>query len=92
MSGFEDLEAESATACLHWEKMKVPFRIALETHDIVLQSMRDELRGRLGFGWQGWNAAAHYCLRNNINHAEALQWIDQKERIQSALDSFQGTF
>jgi hypothetical protein len=27
--GFEDLAGTSATACLHWEKLKVPFKIEL---------------------------------------------------------------
>jgi tetratricopeptide (TPR) repeat protein len=74
---FDQLANTSATAYLHWEKMKVPFSISVDTHEIVLAGIRDDLRGRQGFNPQNWNAAARYCVRNNINHEEAIQWIDR---------------
>ena len=27
-----------------------------------------------GWTWQGWNEAANYCLRNDIEHKQALNW------------------
>ena len=30
-----------------------------------------------GFGWQGWLQAAQFCLQRDINHEEALTWIDR---------------
>ena len=29
------------------------------------------------FFWQGWNQAANFCLQNDINLDEALQWADR---------------
>jgi tetratricopeptide (TPR) repeat protein len=39
-----------------------------------LSSIRNELRGKGGWTWQGWNEAANYCLQNDFNHQEALGW------------------
>lgn len=48
-----------------------------DAHEIVLANARNELRSIPGFGWQGYMSAARYCVQNNINHEEALVWIDK---------------
>ncbi len=67
-----------ATISLKWEKLQVPFRVQVDNyHDVVMASMRDELRSRGGFGWQGYAQAANYAQQNNINHEEALGWAER---------------
>jgi tetratricopeptide (TPR) repeat protein len=76
--GFENLEPLAATAYLHWEKLKVPFRIELAGgHDSVLESFRLQLRGLAGFSPQGFTAAAQYCANNNVAVDQGLKWADQ---------------
>ncbi|MFQ5602187.1 MAG: DUF2911 domain-containing protein [bacterium] len=75
--GFEDHTSNSSTAYLRWEKVKIPFKIEVDVSKVVLESLRNELRSLPGFGWQGPFQAANYCLRNDINHEEALTWIDR---------------
>ncbi|MFQ5569819.1 MAG: DUF2911 domain-containing protein [Rhodothermales bacterium] len=70
-------DAGSATIALLWEEVKVPFKVAVDNyHEVVLASMRDELRSRGGFSWQGYAQAANFALQNNTNHEEALQWAE----------------
>ena len=38
--------------------------------------MRNQLRSTGGFGWQGYNTAANYCLTNNTNLEEGLKWAE----------------
>ncbi|MCB0853467.1 MAG: DUF2911 domain-containing protein [Bacteroidetes bacterium] len=71
-----DQTQNSAKIVLRWEKKEVPIQVSINTHEIVLASFRDQLRSSPGFSWQGWNTAANYCLNNNINHEEALQWAN----------------
>ncbi len=78
---FEDPTETSAVAILRWEKLKVPFTIDVDTQQVVLASIRTELRGLPRFSWQGWNQAAAWCLRNNVNLDEALQWSDRSIAI-----------
>jgi len=78
---FEDVSPNSAVAQLRWADLAVPFKIDVDVHAIVLQNIRNELRDLAGFFWQGWMQGANYCLQNNINHDEALQWIDRSMSI-----------
>ncbi len=75
---FDELTNSSAVASLRWEKLKVPFRIDVDTKGVVLAHARDAyLRGPGSFSWQGYNTVASYCLRNNTDLDEALTWADQ---------------
>jgi len=75
--GFEDITSNSVVAFLHWEKLKIPFRIEMDAQEIRLASMRKELTNIPAFGWRGPLQAANYCLQNNINHVEALGWVER---------------
>ena len=81
--GFEDLSAGGATAYLHWEKKKVPFRIAANTPEIVLANARKELRHRPGFGWQGFFQAANWAFNNGLAPQSAAQWADRSVQMQA---------
>ncbi|MCH9651158.1 MAG: DUF2911 domain-containing protein [Deltaproteobacteria bacterium] len=74
--GFEDLSGNGATTYLHWEKLKIPFRVEVDTPEIVLAKARNDLRSRVGFQWQGWAGAANYALQNGIHLEEALGWAE----------------
>lgn len=66
-----------AALALRWEKLKVPISVEVDNlHEVVMNSMRNELRSRGGFGWQGYSQAANYALNNNIHLEEAAQWAD----------------
>ncbi len=71
----------SVQATMRWEKVKIAFPIAVDTPQAVVASLRRELRGLPRFSWQGWNQAAAYCLRNNVNLDEALEWSNQSLAI-----------
>lgn len=74
---FEDETPGSATIALCWEKKKIPFTVAVDLPKLQLESFRRELRSDKGFTWQAWNEAADYCLTNNINLQEGLEWANQ---------------
>ncbi len=71
---FEDIQAESAVCALYWGKEKFAFKIETEVHNAVLANLKNELRNKAGWTWQGWNEAANYCLKNNVNIQEGLGW------------------
>jgi tetratricopeptide (TPR) repeat protein len=71
----------SVQVAMHWEKLRVAFPVTVETPQVVVESLRRELRGLPRFFWQGWNQAAAYCLRNNVNLDEALEWANQSVGI-----------
>jgi len=73
---FDDIKPDSAAATLRWEKVAVPFRISVDVKDVVLQSIKNELRSVGGFTWAGYDEAAQWCLDNNYHLEEALKWED----------------
>ncbi len=71
----------SVQVAVRWEKVRVAFPVTVETPQVVVESLRRELRGLSRFFWQGWNQAAAYCLRNSVNLDEALEWANQSVGI-----------
>ena len=74
---FTDRQLDRATVELQWENLSIPFEITVPDHlDLYVASLRQELQSTRGFNWQGWSAAAQFCLQNDINLEEALTWAE----------------
>lgn len=74
---FVDRQPDRATVALHWEELRVPFTIEVPNiNQLYVEKLREELRSSPGFSWQAFNAAANFCLRNEINLEEALDWAE----------------
>ena len=79
---FDDPTDKSVTVAMHWEKVHIPFTVEVDTPAVVTASLRNQLRGLPRFGWQGWNGAAAYAMRNKVNLDEALTWVDRSISMQ----------
>jgi tetratricopeptide (TPR) repeat protein len=66
----------SVELVLNWEKKQFPVKIEFAVDDIVMANAAEELKGPIGFNWQGLTSAANYALQNKINYEQALKWID----------------
>ena len=73
---FIEVDATSATAALIWEKKQIPFKIEVPVTEIVMASIKDELRTSPGFNHANWNAAANYAMNNTEDMDLALSWAD----------------
>ena len=73
---FEDLKPNSGTVTLKWEKLAVPFTVAISDTDATLANIRNQMRGRAQYEWEAPNDAAQFCLSKKINLEEALKWAD----------------
>ncbi len=78
---FDNPAENSVVVALYWEKLKIPFTVKLNVQLDILESFRRELRGLPQFFWQPWNQAANFCLQNDINTDQAIQWVDQSIAI-----------
>ncbi len=79
---FEAPGNDSVVAVLRWEKLAVPLTIAVNTKQVVADSLREQLRGLHKFFWQPWAQAAAWCNANDVNLAEATQWAQSSIAIQ----------
>jgi len=74
---FENITKTSAELVLNWEKKQFPVKIEFAVDDIVMSNAEEELKGPVGFGWQGYSSAANYALQNKVNYDKAVTWINQ---------------
>jgi tetratricopeptide (TPR) repeat protein len=74
---FDDPTDSTVVATLRWEKLAVPFTIAVDSRAVVVDSLRQQLRGLARFSWQPWSQAAAWCAANHANLDEAVGWADQ---------------
>ena len=74
---FTTRKATEATAELQWEEIAVPWTIRVtDANDIYISHLRRELTTVPGFSWQGYQAAAQFCLQNNTNLEDGLKWAE----------------
>jgi tetratricopeptide (TPR) repeat protein len=74
---FSDLTKNSAELDLNWEKKQFPVKISYPVDDIVLENAEAQLKGPVGFNWQGPLSAANYALQNKVALDKALVWVNQ---------------
>jgi tetratricopeptide (TPR) repeat protein len=84
---FDELKPDSAVVTMRWEKVAVPFKVAVKVNDIVSASLQKQLRGYAQYYWEGWDDAAGYFLANKINLEEALKDEDQSLQIEERFDN-----
>lgn len=66
----------SVEVALEWEKWRIPFTVSVDLQKTTLASIRSQMSGAIGFDPPSLEAAASWCLQNNINFEEALNWIN----------------
>ncbi|HZW92013.1 MAG TPA: DUF2911 domain-containing protein [Candidatus Eremiobacteraceae bacterium] len=84
---FDDLKADSAVVTLRWDKVAVPFKVAVKVNDIVTASIHRQIYGLNQYYWEGWDDAAGYFLANKINLDEALQDEDKSIQAEERFDN-----
>ncbi len=73
---FNEVETNSTTVYLAWEKKAIPFNIEVDVTKIVLDDIRGQFKGQTGFTRQNWEQAANFSMNNGGDLEEALDWIN----------------
>jgi len=73
---FEDVTDTSAKVVLHWEKLKLPFTVEVDTPKLAMDKIKEAVR------WQTPLQAANYCIQNNTCLDDAGHWIDASIALQ----------
>jgi tetratricopeptide (TPR) repeat protein len=84
---FDDPRPNSALITMRWERVAVPFKVEVNTPDIVRQSLRNQLRARAQFEWQAWEEAANYLLNNKLGAEEAAKYADRSIEIEDRFEN-----
>jgi tetratricopeptide (TPR) repeat protein len=84
---FDQLKPDSAVITMRWEKVAVPFKVAVKVNDLVTASIHRQLHGLNQYYWEGWDDAAGYFLANKMNLDEALKDEEQSIQIEERYDN-----
>jgi tetratricopeptide (TPR) repeat protein len=84
---FDDPQADSAMVTMRWSTVAVPFKVEVNTPEIVEQSLRNQLRGRVQFEWQAWTDAANYLLNQNVDVEEAAKYAERSIDIEDRFEN-----
>lgn len=74
---FDDPSEKGVTLSLRWEKLRVAIPVEVDTRQVVVLSLGEQLRGLPQFFPESWSAAAGWCIRNDVNLDEARAWVDR---------------
>jgi hypothetical protein len=85
--GFTITDKNSAELELTWEKKQFPVKIAFDVDKIVLDNAAEELKGPIGFSWQGYASAANYALQNKTDYEQGMAWIDQAIALNNSFNT-----
>ena len=84
---FDDVKPDSTVATMRWDKVAVPFKVAVKVNDIVTASIHQQLHGLNQYYWDTWDDAAGYLLANKIDLDEALKDEDQSIQVEERYDN-----
>ena len=84
---FDEPTDRSAVITMRWEHVAVPFRVAVNTPQIVARSLRQQLRGRVQTEWQAWEETANYLLENKLDAQEALKDAETSVGIEDRFEN-----
>jgi hypothetical protein len=72
---FSNQADTSAVVSLMWERITIPFTISVDLKKTQIEAYRYAINnGSFYKFWQNMQAAANYCLVNNINIEEGVSW------------------
>ena len=90
---FTDIKPTETTVTLFWEKVAVPFKVSVNTNEVVADSLHRQLRGLPQYTWEAWDEAADYLLSSKSDLEEALTYanrsIQNEERFENLMSKSQ---
>jgi len=72
---FSNQTDRSVDVSLDWERWSFPIQVTVDLKSTVLENIREQMSGAIGFDPASLEAAAKWCVDNDTNYAEALNWI-----------------
>jgi hypothetical protein len=84
---FDDVKPDSTVVTLRWEKVAVPFKVAVKVNDILEASLHQQMRGLNQYYWESWDDVATYFLTTKTNLDEALKDEDHSIQAEERYDN-----
>ena len=86
---FDQVKPDSTVVELEWEKVAVPFKVAVDVHPLVEASLKKQFRSLAQYTWISWDEAANYLLTEKVELGDALMYsnksIENEDRFDNEL-------
>jgi tetratricopeptide (TPR) repeat protein len=86
---FDQLQPDSATIIMKWEKVAVPLKVSVNVHEVVEANLKKQLRNLSQYSWFGWDDAATYLVTEKVDLDDALKYanksIENEDRYENEL-------
>lgn len=73
---FAKQTANNIELALEWERWRIPFTVAIDLKQTTLAYLKTQMSGGMGFDPPSLEMAAGWCLQNEVNYEEALNWAN----------------
>jgi hypothetical protein len=84
---FDDVSPDATTTAMQWEKVRVPFRVAVDVRELIPANFKKQLRTLAGFTWISWDDVAGYLLSQNLALDDALAYSNKSIEIEDQFDN-----
>ena len=84
---FDDVKPDSSVITMRWDKVAVPFKVAVKVNDIVEASVQRQIRGLNQYYWESWDDVANYFLTSKTNLDQALKDEDKSIQTEERFDN-----
>ena len=84
---FDEVKPDSTKVRLMWEKLAIPFKVDVNTNEIVQASLHNQLRGLSQYTWWGYDDAASYLVDNKLNLEDALKYEEASLQNEERFDN-----
>jgi DUF2911 family protein len=84
---FDAVTPESAVVTLRWDRVAVPFRVAVNQKEIVPAKLKAQLRGGAQYTWEGWAEAANQLMTDKADLADALEYANRSIQVEKRFDT-----
>ena len=72
---FPDIQQNSAVIEIAWEKVRVPFKVEMDTNTLAMANIKSAMEAMSN--WTIPYGAAEYVFRAKTDKAQAMEWIDR---------------
>ena len=84
---FDAVTPDAATVTLRWDRVAVPFKIAVNNKELVPAKLKTQLRTGSQYFWESWAEAAFQLLTDKNDLADALQFADRSVQVEKRFDN-----
>ena len=85
---FDDVNPDSAVVTLRWEKVAVPFKVGVNTHEIVEQNLHNQLRGLAQYTLGGMGRRGQLPAPGENRSGRGLTYSDKSIQNEARYDNF----